>query len=406
MDKLPLREGQEARVALVGTGGQDLLASCVLEVVEVGGGGTGNDTVEVVGEFLSRLQALATTSGAAEVVRVAVVVGVVAVDNLLTGDGGLVAGTVRPVEDGIPVVLECPAVEGRAVVAAVVTSNSETLAENVGHIDVVNAAVNTTVVRVHDAAVPVRGVGKEDLHVGSGLVGGGNGHGDTANVNRRSEGGSTANLGLHRSGVGLDVGIDASASPGPDVGAGELQLRAELGAVAVGDCGGRRSGAGGGAGNNAAEDRAGDIAGGGTGGSAGNNAAEDRAGDIASGNVVVLFNAGSNIVRVADGDSGGGGGRDEGQRLGGGNDSAIGHSGSLGLKLSADDGGRRVESVAGILGRNLNGRLGRGRDLRCSACLGGQKGRLLVGRADVDGRVDGLGDDDTRGVEALGCGRA
>jgi hypothetical protein len=72
-------------------------------------------------------------------------------------------------------------------VAGVVTNGSETKTRDVGHVDVVNATVETTVVGAHGAAIVVVALGKPDLHVGGRDTAGLDVHGNLADVDLGGE---------------------------------------------------------------------------------------------------------------------------------------------------------------------------------------------------------------------------
>jgi len=197
----PLVLGQETRVVRASTGELDEAARPVLEMLKVGGGRTGNDTIEVIGEVLGRVQTLLTTSGATDVVGLGWLFAVELVDDVLTSLDRLVARTVSPVEDFL-VVLEHPrTIEGARVVSTVVTDRGKAEAADILHINVVHATIQSTVVSAHGAAVPCGGVtvGKPDLHVCGGGGAGGNIEGDTAQVKLGSERGTTADRRLRTS---------------------------------------------------------------------------------------------------------------------------------------------------------------------------------------------------------------
>ena len=129
-----------------------------LKVVEVIGGGTSDDTVKVIGVPLSGLDTLSTTCGAADVVGIVGRLVVESIDGLFANLDSSVTGTVRPVDD-LLVAAEGPAaVKGAAVVASVVTDRGEAEAADVLHVNVVDAAVETAVVGVHGAAIPIAGL--------------------------------------------------------------------------------------------------------------------------------------------------------------------------------------------------------------------------------------------------------
>ena len=86
--------------------------------------------------------------------------------------------------------------------AGVVTNGSETKARDVGHVDVVDATVETTVVGAHGAAIVVVALGKPDLHVGGRDTAGLNVHGNLADVDLGGERVATLGVGLAIGSVG------------------------------------------------------------------------------------------------------------------------------------------------------------------------------------------------------------
>lgn len=134
-------------------------------MVEVGSSRAGNDTVKVIREHLRGLHALGTTGRAANVVRVFGCLIVELVDDFFACNNSRVTSAPDPVDDDLVVVCEPRAVERRTVVTGVVTDGSKTAARDVVHVHVVHASVDTSVVSVHGASIPLAILRKPDFHV-------------------------------------------------------------------------------------------------------------------------------------------------------------------------------------------------------------------------------------------------
>jgi len=201
LNKNPLVLGKESSVTR-GTGQLDEASAPALKVLEIGGSSTGDNTIEIAGVVLSRVETLRAAARAANVVGVSSGRTVVLADNLLANLDGSVASTVGPVNDLLVAVQHPGTIEGRAVVAGVVTNGGETKTRDVRHVDVVDATVKTTVVGAHGAAIVVVALGKPDLHVGGRDTAGLNVHGNLADVDLGGERVATLGIGLAIGSVG------------------------------------------------------------------------------------------------------------------------------------------------------------------------------------------------------------
>lgn len=195
LNKNPLVLGQESSITR-GTSQLDEASAPALKVLEIGRSSTGDDAIEVARIVLSRVETLSTTGGAANVVGVGSGGTVVLADDLLANLDGSVASTVSPVNNPLVVVQHPCTIERRAVVASVVANGSKTKTRDVGHVDVVDATVEATVVGAHGTAIVVITLRKPDLHVGGRDTAGLNVHGNLANVDLGGERVATLSVGL------------------------------------------------------------------------------------------------------------------------------------------------------------------------------------------------------------------
>lgn len=148
------------------------------EVVESDGGRTGNDTVEVIREGLCRLETLATTSGASQVVRLGVSLAVESLGNVLADDNTSVDGTPGEVENNIFVLSKGNTAS--AIVAVVRTDGSKAKIRGIGEVLVLNAARSTAITSAQEATGPVGGKPSLDADLAS--VRGRDSERDTAHI--------------------------------------------------------------------------------------------------------------------------------------------------------------------------------------------------------------------------------
>jgi hypothetical protein len=111
------------------------------EVVEVDGGGSGDNAVEIVGILFRGSDALSSTERASDVVGLVVLASVKLLDKLLANENRSMERSVSKVFDNVRVVVKCEA--GGAVVAIVRSDSCEAICGGVGKIFVPDACEAT-----------------------------------------------------------------------------------------------------------------------------------------------------------------------------------------------------------------------------------------------------------------------
>lgn len=155
MDSDPVCLREELRIVRALASQLDESARPSLQVIEVGGGRSGNDTIEIFGVHLCRLEALSTASRAANVVGILRRCGVELFNDSFARKDGGVTSAVHPVDDELVGAAKPAAVEGGSVMAGIVSNSSKSQTGHVVHVDKLDTSVDTAIVGAHRSTVPL-----------------------------------------------------------------------------------------------------------------------------------------------------------------------------------------------------------------------------------------------------------
>lgn len=151
----PVVFSQKPAIGSRGTSELHKTAAPCLKVIEVGCRRASNDAVKVVRVHLRRLHPLSTTRRATNIVRIVGLLVVKLADYFFASNHSRVTSAVNPIDNDFVVACEPGSIEGRTIVARIVTDSSKATTNDVVHVNIVDASVDTTVIGVHRTTIPL-----------------------------------------------------------------------------------------------------------------------------------------------------------------------------------------------------------------------------------------------------------